>query len=494
MPTKGARAKRNSCPTAGSRGASHSRLKPRNQDKSMNSLAVTSDPRSGISKKNVRIPEPCIVVIFGASGDLTKRKLLPALYHLDQSGLLPDDFAVVGVARRDLSTTFALDTQDGIIRDGGVEEDDPKLMPFMDRVHYFSADFDDDARFERLKSYLAAMDEKFGSKGNRLFYLAVAPEFFADIIARLGMHGMTTPKKGPGNWVRVIVEKPFGTDFESARKLNDAESIGVEGRGPFYEKTGAVRDVLQNHVMEMLSLIAMESPGSFEAEAVRAEKLKVWRSVREIEVKDAVRGQYGPGSVNGKHVVGYRQEDRVDPDSQTETYAAIRVEIGNWRWAGVPFYLRTGKRLGKRVTEVKIVFKQSPTHLFKTGSNDEEIQPNVITMRIQPNEGISLHFGTKVPGPTTNVSQVDMRFSYADVFGKSSTNGYERLLLDAMLGDATLFAHRDGVEATWALFTPLLEAWAKDSNTGFPNYAAGSQGPIGADKLIENDGRAWREF
>ena len=512
----------------------------------MNSLAVTSDPRSRISKKNVRIPEPCIVVIFGASGDLTKRKLLPALYHLDQSGLLPDDFAVVGVARRDLSTTFALDMQDGVIRDGGVEEDDPKLTPFMDRVHYFSADFDDDARFERLKSYLAATDEKFGTKGNRLFYLAVAPEFFADIIARLGMHGMTTPKKGPGKWVRVIVEKPFGTDFESARKLNDdvnavlsedqvfridhylgkdavqnilvfrfgngifepiwnrnhidhieitaAESIGVEGRGPFYEKTGAVRDVLQNHVMEMLALIAMESPRSFEAEAVRAEKLKVWRSVREIEVKDAVRGQYGPGSVNGKHVVGYRQEDRVDPDSQTETYAAIRVEIGNWRWAGVPFYLRTGKRLGKRVTEVKIVFKQSPTHLFKTGSNDEEIQPNVITMRIQPNEGISLHFGTKVPGPTTNVSQVDMRFSYADVFGKSSTNGYERLLLDAMLGDATLFAHRDGVEATWALFTPLLEAWEKESNTGFPNYAAGSQGPIGADKLIENDGRAWREF
>jgi glucose-6-phosphate 1-dehydrogenase len=187
----------------------------------MNSLAVTSDPRSRISKKNVRIPEPCIVVIFGASGDLTKRKLLPALFHLDQSGLLPDDFAVVGVARRDLSTTFALDMHDGIIRDGGVEEDDSKLTPFMDRVHYFSADFDDDARFERLKSYLAATDEKFGTKGNRLFYLAVAPEFFADIIARLGMHGMTTPKKGPGNWVRVIVEKPFGTDFESARKLND---------------------------------------------------------------------------------------------------------------------------------------------------------------------------------------------------------------------------------------------------------------------------------
>jgi glucose-6-phosphate 1-dehydrogenase len=465
---------------------------------------------------------------------------------LGQSGLLPDDFAVVGVARRDLSTTFSADMQDAIIKDGGIEEGDPELMPFMDRVHYFMANFDDDAGFERLKSYLAAMDQKFGTKGNRLFYLAVAPEFFAGIIARLGMHGMTTPEKGPGRWVRVIVEKPFGTDFESARELNDdvnvvlsedqifridhylgkdavqnilvfrfgngifepiwnrnyidhieitaAESIGVEGRGPFYEKAGAVRDVLQNHVMEVLSLIAMESPGSFEAEAVRAEKLKVWRSVGEVQFKDAVRGQYGPGSVNGKHVVGYRQEDRVDPDSHTETYAAIRVEVRNWRWAGVPFYLRAGKRLGKRVTEVNIVFKQPPAHLFKNSSNEDELEPNVISMRIQPNEGISLHFGTKVPGPTTNVSQVDMHFSYANAFGKSSTNGYERLLLDAMLGDATLFAHRDGVEATWALFTPLLQAWAKDSNTGFPNYAAGSQGPIDADNLIENDSRTWRDF
>jgi glucose-6-phosphate 1-dehydrogenase len=246
--------------------------------------------------------------------------------------------------------------------------------------------------------------------------------------------------------------------------------------------------------MEVLSLIAMEPPGSFEAEAVRAEKLKVWRSVGEIQVKDAVRGQYGPGNVNGKHVVGYRQEDRVDPESQTETYAAIRVEVRNWRWAGVPFYLRAGKRLGKRVTEVNIVFKKPPAHLFKNNSTDDELEPNVISMRIQPNEGISLHFGTKVPGPTTKVSQVDMHFGYADAFGKSSTNGYERLLLDAMLGDATLFAHRDGVEATWALFTLLLEAWANDSNTGFPNYAAGSQGPIDADNLIENDGRTWREF
>jgi glucose-6-phosphate 1-dehydrogenase len=497
-------------------------------------------------KKGERIPEPCVVVIFGASGDLTKRKLLPALYHLEQAGLLPEDFAVVGVARRDLSSTFGPDMQDGILKGGGVEENDPKLKPFMDKVQYFATNFDDDAGFERLKAYLSDLDTKFKTKGNRLFYLAVAPEFFADIIARLGKHGMVASAAGNGPWVRVIIEKPFGTDLESARQLNDevnavlsenqifridhylgketvqnilvfrfangifepvwnrnyidhveitaAESIGIEGRGPFYEKAGAVRDVLQNHVMEVLSFVAMEPPDSFQADAVRTEKLKVWRSIEGIPVENTVRGQYGPGIVDGKPVVGYRQEDRVDPQSNTETFAAIKLEIENWRWAGVPFYLRAGKRLAKRVTEVSIVFKQPPTHLFKTNASDERIEPNVITMRIQPDEGISLRFGAKVPGPTTNVSQVDMHFSYADAFGKSSANGYERLLLDAMLGDATLFAHRDGVEATWALFTPILEAWAKDANTGFPNYASGSWGPEAADQLLANDCRHWRKL
>lgn len=497
-------------------------------------------------KRGERIPEPCVVVIFGASGDLTKRKLLPALYHLDQSGLLPEDFAVVGVARRDLSATFAADMQDGILKGGGVEAGDPKLKPFMDRVQYFATNFDDDEGFEKLKAYLAELDTKFKTKGNRLFYLAVAPEFFADIIARLGKHGMATPAAGESHWVRVIIEKPFGTDLESARQLNDsvnavlsedqifridhylgketvqnilvfrfangifepvwnrnyidhveitaAESIGIEGRGPFYEKAGAVRDVLQNHVMEVLSFVAMEPPDSFQAAAVRTEKLKVWRSIEGIPVENTVRGQYGPGKVDGAEVIGYRSEDRVNPESQTETFAAIRLEIENWRWAGVPFYLRAGKRLAKRVTEVSIVFKQPPTHLFKNNASNEMIEPNVITMRIQPDEGISLRFGAKLPGPTTNVSQVDMHFSYAEAFGKSSANGYERLLLDAMLGDATLFAHRDGVEATWALFTPVLEAWAKDKSIQFPNYAAGTWGPEAADKLIEKDGRSWRKL
>ncbi len=490
-----------------------------------------------------RIPDPCQVVIFGASGDLTKRKLLPALYHLQQSKLLPENFAVVGVARRDLSATFAPDMQDGILKGGGVEESDPKLKPFVDRVKYFATNFDDDAGFEKLKSYLAELDGQLGTKGNRLFYLAVAPEFFADIIERLGKHGMT--QSTDQSWVRVIIEKPFGTDLESAKKLNTdiqsvlsenqifridhylgketvqnilvfrfgngifepiwnrnyidhieitgAESIGIEGRGPFYEAAGATRDILQNHMMEVLSFVAMEPPDSFEAGAVRTEKLKVWRAIEPVPVENTVRGQYGPGEVDGQDVIGYRQEDRVSPESQTETFAALRLEIENWRWAGVPFYLRAGKRLAKRVTEVTVVFKNPPLHLFKSTGSDDKISPNVISMRIQPDEGIALQFGAKVPGPTTNVRQVEMNFSYATEFGKSSANGYERLLLDAMLGDGTLFAEGEGVEATWALFTPLLEAWKKQE-MNFPNYAAGSWGPREATTLLEREGREWSEL
>jgi glucose-6-phosphate 1-dehydrogenase len=506
-------------------------------------VATTAD--STAAQKSERKPDPCIVVIFGASGDLTKRKLLPALYHLEQAGLLPQDFAVVGVARRDLSATFAPDMKDGIVKGGGVEEDDPKLAPFMERVQYFATNFDDDAGFEKLKGFLAELDGKFKTNGNRLFYLAVAPEFFADIIERLGKHGMAVPAETDKHWVRVIIEKPFGTDLKSARELNDAvnavlsedqifridhylgketvqnilvfrfangifepvwnrnyidhveitaaESIGIEGRGPFYEGAGALRDVLQNHVMEVLSFVAMEPPDSFDAEAVRTEKLKVWRAIEPIPVEDTVRGQYGPATVDGKQVAGYRQEDRVNPESQTETYAAVKLEIENWRWAGVPFYVQAGKRLAKRVTEVTIVFKQPPLHLFKSNASSGNISPNIISMRIQPDEGIALRFGAKVPGPTTNVAPVNMDFSYASAFGKSSANGYERLLLDAMLGDATLFAHRDGVEATWALFTPILEAWAKQ-HMEFPNYEAGSWGPEDSHKLLERDGRSWQKL
>ena len=433
---------------------------------------------------------------------MTKRKLLPALYHLEQSGLLPKDFAVVGVARRPLEQTFAQDMKEGIVSGGGVENDDAKLDPFVNRIQYHAMNFDDAAGYDSLKEMLAGVDAKYGTKGNRLFYLATAPEYFSDIIRYLGDHCMARPSDcGDGkNWVRVIIEKPFGHDLESAKKLNDevnkvfdenqifridhylgketvqnilvfrfangifenvwnrnyidhveitaAESIGIEGRGPFYETAGALRDVVQNHVMELLSFVAMEPPVSFEADAVRAEKVKVWKAVQPIHPADTVRGQYGPGVVDGKPTVGYRQEDRVHPRSQTETYAALRLEIENWRWAGVPFYIRAGKRLAKRVTEISIHFKLPPLLLFKDaqGKGGEGIKPNVLSMRIQPDEGIALQIGAKVPGPTMTISKVDMDFSYASTFGKSSANGYERLLLDAMLGrcDAVCSSRRSG--------------------------------------------------
>ncbi len=497
-----------------------------------------------------RTPDPCIVVIFGASGDLTKRKLLPALYHLEQSGLLPKDFAVVGVARRPLEATFAQDMKEGIVSGGGVDKDDAALDPFVSRIQYHAMNFDDASGYDALKKVLADIDTKAGTRGNRLFYLATAPEYFSDIIKYLGDHCMARPKDcGDGkNWVRIIIEKPFGHDLESAKALNNevnkvfgedqifridhylgketvqnilvfrfangifenvwnrnyidhveitaAESIGIEGRGPFYETAGALRDVVQNHVMELLSFVAMEPPVSFEADAVRAEKVKVWKAVQPIHPADTVRGQYGPGVVDGKPVVGYRQEDRVHPRSQTETYAALRLEIENWRWAGVPFYIRAGKRLAKRVTEISIQFKLPPLLLFKDaqGRGGEGVRPNVLSMRIQPDEGIALQFGAKFPGPTMMISKVNMDFSYAEAFGKSSANGYERLLLDAMLGDATLFAHRDGVEATWALMTPILQSWANDPIRDLPNYAAGTWGPATADAMLKSDGRKWRKL
>ena len=500
------------------------------------------DVKQAASQVQERIPEPGVIVIFGASGDLTKRKLLPALFHLEQANLLPPQFRIVGVARRDLGQAFAEDMKEGIVEFGGVQEGAEKLSEFVDKIGYHAMNFDDNDGYAALKTLLEGYDRDYGTRGNRLFYLATAPEYFADIVHRLGTHGMAKPEVGTAH---IIIEKPFGHDLESARELNDdvdtvfsenqifridhylgketvqnvlvfrfangifepiwnrnfvdhvqitaAESIGIEGRGPFYEKAGALRDVVQNHMMELLSFITMEPPASFAAEAVRREKIKVWSSIRPLNIFDCVRGQYGPGIVGNQMVKGYREEDRVDPDSHTETYAAIRLEIENWRWAGVPFYLRAGKRLAARATEITIQFKQPPMLLFNADlhAGCREIQPNIITMRIQPDEGISLRFGAKVPGPQMAVCPVVMDFSYAQAFGASSANGYERLLLDAMLGDATLFAHRDGVETTWALYTPVLEAWAKKYPQTFPNYAAGTWGPQCGDELIGRDGHTW---
>ena len=491
-----------------------------------------------------KIPGPGIMVIFGASGDLTKRKLLPALFHLEQSNLLPKDFAIVGVARRPLGNEFAEDMKDGILKFGSVDSSDPKLEAFVNKISYHALQFDDASGYPGLKDALdkLATEKKIGP--DRLFYLATAPEYFAPIIENLGASGMAHPEKGK---IGVVIEKPFGHDLDSARELNRqvnavfhenqvfridhylgketvqnvlafrfangifepvwnrnfidniqitaAETLGVEGRGPFYEKAGALRDVVQNHVMELLSFVAMEPPMSFESQSVRLEKLKVWQAIPAISMENVVRGQYGPGSIKGESVPGYRQEDRVDPNSQTETYAALKLEIDNWRWAGVPFYIRAGKRLAKRVTEVTVQFKQPPSMIFNRAGDCGEIQPNVITIRIQPDEGISLRFGAKVPSTQAmSVCPVTMDFDYAKAFGKSTANGYERLLLDAMLGDQTLFAHRDGVETTWALYTPILEAWANKKPETFPNYAAGSSGPDCGDELLKRDGRAWRKL
>jgi glucose-6-phosphate 1-dehydrogenase len=517
----------------------------------MATTQVTISPEElKASQHSERSPDPCIVVIFGASGDLTKRKLLPALYHLEQAGNLPENFAVVGVARRPLEQTFAEDMKEGILSGGGVDANEAKLDSFVGRISYHAMNFEDDSGYEGLKELLAQVDEKCGTQGNRLFYLATAPEYFSDIIRWLGEHGMSQGAETDGRkpWVRVIVEKPFGHDLESAKALNDevnqvfnedqifridhylgketvqnilvfrfangifenvwnrnyidhieitaAESLGIEGRGPFYEKAGALRDVIQNHVMQLLSFVAMEPPVSFEASSVRAEKLKVFLGIRPIHIADTVRGQYGPGIVDGKPVVGYREEDRVHPRSQTETYAALRLEIENWRWAGVPIYIRAGKRMAKRVTEITIQFKQPPLMLFKDteGKYLEGMKSNIISMRIQPDEGIALRFEAKVPGPAMHLSPVDMDFCYSKAFGVSSANGYERLLLDAMLGDGTLFAHRAEVEATWALMTPILQYWAKNPVKDFPNYPAGTWGPSTGDALMELDGRHWRKL
>jgi glucose-6-phosphate 1-dehydrogenase len=508
-------------------------------------MKVRPEDLSQVPTGKERIPEPGILVIFGASGDLTKRKLLPALYHLRQNNLLPREFAIVGVARRPLGDEFAKDMREGIVDFGDIDSSDPKLDEFVSHIGYFALNFDKPSDYAGLKTELDRIDKERNIGGNRLFYLATAPEFFAGIIENLGAQGLAKPEKGV---TAVVIEKPFGHDLDSARELNHqvnavfqesqvfridhylgketvqnllvfrfangifepvwnrnfidqvqitvAETLGVEGRGPFYEKAGALRDVVQNHMMELLSLVALEPPSSFEAESVRREKLKVWQAIPPIPILNTIRGQYGPGIVGKDHVVGYRDEERVDPGSGTETFAALRLEIENWRWAGVPFFLRAGKRMKKRATEISIQFKQPPLLIFNRMQSTgpcPEIHPNLLTIRIQPDEGIALRFGAKVPTtPEMNVCPVNMDFDYETAFGKSHANGYERLLLDAMLGDQTLFSHRDGVETNWALYTPILNAWKSKTPEVFPNYFAGSWGPECADHLLERSGHKWR--
>jgi glucose-6-phosphate 1-dehydrogenase len=494
-----------------------------------------------------RTAEPCVVVIFGASGDLTKRKLLPALYNLAQDRLLPAEFAVLGISRPLMSDEeFRAKMREAVAEYGADKTvDDDVWTSFASGVFYMQGDFADEETYKRLAGNLERIDAERGTQGNRIFYLSTAPSFFGLISEQLGRVGLAQPKEG--SWTRIVVEKPFGHDLESARELNaklaavfheeqvyridhylgketvqnllvfrfansifeplwnrqyidhvqitNAEAIGVEGRGAYYEEAGVVRDMIQNHVFQVTALIAMEPPASLSANGVRDEKFKAMQAVRPIPVESveefAVRGQYGPGYVLGEKVPGYREEPGVNPQSNTETFAALKLYFDNWRWAGVPFYIRSGKRLPKRVTEIAIQFKEVPHRLFT--ETDEPLEPNVLVIRIQPNEGITLRFGAKVPGQRMRIRAVNMDFRYGSSFGVQSPEAYERLLLDCILGDSTLYARRDMVERGWEIVTPILEAWKKPA-PDFPNYPAGTWGPEAANKLIEKDGRKWRRL
>jgi glucose-6-phosphate 1-dehydrogenase len=496
-----------------------------------------------------RVPDPCAFVLFGATGDLAHRKVVPAIYQLWRTNLLPAEFNLVAVARRPYTNeAFAAELRASLDKYSRVVPiDEAAWAELAKRIVYQQLDFADDAGFDRLGARLDELDTQSGTAGNRLFYLATQPSQVTEIVRQMGRVGLDKEVRGAG-WRRLIVEKPFGRDLDSARLLNHevhkvfresqvyridhylgketvrnlmvfrfgngifepvwnrsyvdhvqitvAESIGVESRGAFYEETGASRDILQNHLLQLMTLVAMEPPSSFQADALRDQKLAVLRAICAPEPEDVrrevVRGQYGPGWVQGESAPGYRQESEVDPESETETFVAGRFEIDDWRWSGVPFYLRAGKRLPKRATEISIQFKDVPLKLFRESTGDPA--PNVLAMRIQPDEGIMLRFAAKVPGLGLDVRTVNMDFAYDTSFVVDSPDAYETLILDSLLGDASLFTRADEVEAAWGVVTPIINAWAEMPAPHFPDYAAGSWGPEAADELLERDGRRWRRI
>ena len=497
---------------------------------------------------------PCAMVIFGSSGDLTKRLLIPALYNLAKAGRLSDKFALIGVDRTDRShEEFRAYLAEGVrsfVSDTGTG---PVTAPFDARAWEFLAarmthlkgDVTDPEMYDRLAQALKEAESEHGTGGNVVFYLAVAASLFGPVVERLAAAGLTREENQ--HWRRVIIEKPFGHDLESARALDArlakvlsehqiyrmdhflgketvqnimvlrfangifeplwnrdhidhvqitvAETVGVERRAGFYEETGALRDMVPNHVFQLLSLTAMEPPNSFAADAVRTEKDKVLEAVIPLDDNDVrrnvVRGQYTAGVVRGQPVKAYREEEGVAPDSMTETYVALRLGIDNWRWAGVPFYMRTGKALTRRTTEIAIQFKQVPFALFRD-TPVETLTPNVLVMQIQPDEGISLQFGAKRPGPDIHLGAVRMDFRYRDYFNTDPSTGYETLVYDCMIGDPILFQRADSVEAGWAVVQPILDLWRTDKSAPLEFYTAGTAGPDGADQLLWRAGRQWR--
>ncbi len=500
------------------------------------------------------VAPPCAMVIFGAAGDLTKRLVVPALYNLVNAKRLSKGFQLVGV---DLAAKTTEDWRQGLtdmmnqfVAEGGGEFQADHIEQttwrwLTDHMSYLQGDLNDPGTYHRLGEHLAGLDKTAGTAGNHLFYLAIADRFFSVVVAGLGAAGLTTEKDG--KWRRVVIEKPFGHDLASAKALNAeirktlqenqiyridhflgketvqnimalrfanglfepswnrdhidhiqitaAETVGVERRGKFYEKTGALRDMVPNHVFQLLAMTAMEPPISFDADAVRAKKAEVIQAIRPLTpsqaLKDAVRGQYDAGTVLGKPVQAYRHEPDVAPESATETFIACKLKIDNWRWAGVPFYLRTGKYMKRRWTEIAIRFHQAPYALFR-GTHVERMNPNWMILRIQPDEGIALEFAAKRPGPTVKLASVCMDFAYKTYFKMAPNTGYETLLYDCMIGDATLFQRADNVEEGWQAVQPILDAWANNPPKDFPNYVAGGDGPAAAVELLARDGRAWR--
>jgi len=488
---------------------------------------------------------PCVMVVFGATGDLTMRKLVPALYNLQKAHLLPQEFAVLGVAHEDMSledfrakVSRFLETEDH-----GADAWDR----FQQSLHYLRGDFGDPDTYTRLTEALSAIDVQSGTGQNYLFYMATSPKFFAEIVQQLGRSGLS--KQESGRWRRVIIEKPFGQDLESALALNqnikavlaenqiyridhylgketvqnimvfrfgngifepiwnrryidhvaitNAETVGVELRGGYFDTAGTLRDMVPNHMMQLISLTAMEPPASFSADAVRDEQAKVLNAIQPLSSEDvlhqAVRGQYGEGMMQKEKMQAYRAEPGVSPDSKTETFVAMKLNVDNWRWAGVPFYLRTGKRLAKRHTEITIQFKRAPFQLFRQ-TPVHKLQTNRLVIQIQPDEGMALGFGAKIPGPQLRLGSVEMSFEYSKYFGAEPYTGYEVLLYDCMIGDQTLFQRADMVEAGWRILDPVIDVWRALPTRNFPNYAAGSWGPKESDDLMERDGRQWRKI
>ncbi len=486
------------------------------------------------------------MVIFGATGDLTKRKLFPALFNLAKDGHLPENFAIVGVGRQEMLSEDFREQMIENLKEFAPAEDREKAEWFCSRTFYTGGDFDDDKKlFADIKDMLRDVCARLEIPENFFFYMAIPPSLFANVTQKVVKHGLG--KEENGNWRRFIFEKPFGHDLDSARKLNSdllkilrerqiyridhylgketvqnllvfrfgnsiwepiwnrnyvdhvqitvSEKLGVEGRGGYYEGAGALRDMIPNHIFQLVTLTAMEPPVSFQADAVRDEQVKILQAIKpftpEAALQDAVRGQYDGGEFDGNKVPAYRSEESVKPVSNTETFAALKLSIDNWRWADVPFYVRTGKRLATRHSSIIIQFKKAPFVLFRDTSI-ERLTTNRIEIHIQPDEGITLHFGAKIPGPIVNMGAVDMDFNYVEHFGEQLSTGYERLLFDCMIGDATLFQRADMVETSWSIVSPILDVWSAVPPRDFPNYPAGGWGPESADKLLQDDGRRWK--